>query len=232
MNNPNYISNKDLDYLDNFLLERIGETTDTQGKDEGVFCLSQLDGFLTAVISGPVMLAPSQWLPSVWGDFEPEWKNEKEFERVFMLIIDIMNSNVNSLMDSPDEYEPEFLEHEIEGKNYTIVDEWCEGYIRGVSLAQEEWDSAGSEMQTLLAPVKAFTDLTDWQGHNLSSEIAVVNLQQAITPNVRQIHAYWLARREDTKPSASTVHRQEPRIGRNDPCPCGSGKKYKKCCLH
>ena len=21
-------------------------------------------------------------------------------------------------------------------------------------------------------------------------------------------------------------------VGRNDPCPCGSGKKYKKCCLH
>ena len=26
------------------------------------------------------------------------------------------------------------------------------------------------------------------------------------------------------------VHRDEPKIGRNDPCPCGSGKKYKKCC--
>jgi preprotein translocase subunit SecA len=30
----------------------------------------------------------------------------------------------------------------------------------------------------------------------------------------------------------STVHRAEPKVGRNDPCPCGSGKKYKKCCLH
>ncbi len=26
------------------------------------------------------------------------------------------------------------------------------------------------------------------------------------------------------------VHRQTPKVGRNDPCPCGSGKKYKKCC--
>ncbi|WP_278336889.1 SEC-C metal-binding domain-containing protein [Dorea formicigenerans] len=24
--------------------------------------------------------------------------------------------------------------------------------------------------------------------------------------------------------------RLQPKIGRNDPCPCGSGKKYKKCC--
>jgi preprotein translocase subunit SecA len=26
------------------------------------------------------------------------------------------------------------------------------------------------------------------------------------------------------------VVRAEPKLGRNDPCPCGSGKKYKKCC--
>jgi uncharacterized protein len=25
------------------------------------------------------------------------------------------------------------------------------------------------------------------------------------------------------------VKREEPKVGRNDPCPCGSGKKYKKC---
>jgi uncharacterized protein YecA (UPF0149 family) len=27
-----------------------------------------------------------------------------------------------------------------------------------------------------------------------------------------------------------TVRREEPKVGRNDPCPCGSGKKHKKCC--
>jgi len=30
---------------------------------------------------------------------------------------------------------------------------------------------------------------------------------------------------------AGPVHRSQPKVGRNDPCPCGSGKKYKKCCL-
>src|SRR6185295_7429166 len=29
--------------------------------------------------------------------------------------------------------------------------------------------------------------------------------------------------------SVKTVRRDEPKVGRNDPCPCGSGKKYKKC---
>jgi len=30
----------------------------------------------------------------------------------------------------------------------------------------------------------------------------------------------------------TTIVRDSPKIGRNDPCPCGSGKKYKKCCLN
>ena len=32
------------------------------------------------------------------------------------------------------------------------------------------------------------------------------------------------------QPKVETYVHEGPRIGRNDPCPCGSGKKYKKCC--
>jgi len=38
------------------------------------------------------------------------------------------------------------------------------------------------------------------------------------------------AGRDTASPVASTVVREDKKIGRNDPCPCGSGKKYKKCC--
>jgi preprotein translocase subunit SecA len=40
---------------------------------------------------------------------------------------------------------------------------------------------------------------------------------------------YILSRGED-KPTVTTVKRESAKVGRNDPCPCGSGKKYKKCC--
>jgi hypothetical protein len=33
------------------------------------------------------------------------------------------------------------------------------------------------------------------------------------------------------RPAAETIIRHQPKVGRNDPCPCGSGKKYKKCCM-
>ena len=32
-----------------------------------------------------------------------------------------------------------------------------------------------------------------------------------------------------SRPEGATVVRSQPKVGRNDPCPCGSGKKYKLC---
>jgi preprotein translocase subunit SecA len=40
---------------------------------------------------------------------------------------------------------------------------------------------------------------------------------------------YIMSRGEDT-PATVTIKREAAKVGRNDPCPCGSGKKYKKCC--
>ena len=40
---------------------------------------------------------------------------------------------------------------------------------------------------------------------------------------------YIMSRGEDT-PASTTIRREAAKVGRNDPCPCGSGKKYKKCC--
>ncbi len=45
----------------------------------------------------------------------------------------------------------------------------------------------------------------------------------------RRIDGEW--RFIDGKLANSTpIRREAPKVGRNDPCPCGSGKKYKKCC--
>ena len=52
--------------------------------------------------------------------------------------------------------------------------------------------------------------------------------------DVEKEMGWWSGFQEEKKPSfreTYTQHtiRKEPKIGRNDPCPCGSGKKYKKC---
>ncbi|MHB8745249.1 MAG: UPF0149 family protein [Gammaproteobacteria bacterium] len=225
------LTEAELDQLGRLLLDRIDDDADTDGKDEGVLDVSELDGFLTAIVSGPVTVPPSRWVPAMWGDFEPAWENPQDFETLFSLLMRHMNGIVEMLMAQPADFEPMFAERDVKGKTYTIVDEWCQGYMRGVALTADQWSTDSSEMTILLAPIRAFTSETAWRAHDLSAT-ETENIQNAITPNVRAIHAYWLARRAHQAPSAAPAQRVAPRVGRNDPCPCGSGKKYKKCCLH
>ena len=55
--------------------------------------------------------------------------------------------------------------------------------------------------------------------------------------SIRQMKKWMKAHEAELKaeqaggvPKVETVVHEGPKIGRNDPCPCGSGKKYKKCC--
>jgi uncharacterized protein len=226
------LNEEETDLLDRFLLDRFDEDADTEDKDEGLLGISDLDGFFTALVSGPVVIPPSRWLPVVWGDFEPTWENTKHFEEIFSLLVRHMNGIAATLMEEPEAFEPIFMERVLEGKTYTIVDEWCEGYLRGVALTANLWSAGGLQMEILLAPIRAFTGETEWRAHDMATEAETDNIRNAITPNVREIHAYWLARRDEHIPASAPMRRTEPHVGRNDPCPCGSGKKFKKCCLH
>ena len=134
-------------------------------------------------------------------------------------------------LETWDDTEPFFMQSEFEGRTSTIVDEWCEGYARGVKLNPELWLSGGKEVTEPLLAIFAFTEDADWPGHEGSNE-EVVERQQAIAPSARAIHAYWQARMMEDEMLMEPIRRSEPRVGRNDPCPCGSGKKYKKCCLN
>ncbi|SKA74357.1 YchJ family protein [Desulfobaculum bizertense] len=40
----------------------------------------------------------------------------------------------------------------------------------------------------------------------------------------------WIYTHGRVRRGNETVRRESPKVGRNDPCPCGSGKKFKKCC--
>jgi uncharacterized protein len=56
---------------------------------------------------------------------------------------------------------------------------------------------------------------------------------EQIGSTVAVIYRHFLAYRSGGRPGSKTIIRPEPKVGRNEPCPCGSGKKYKKCCgLH
>ena len=155
-NSFEYLSDEELDFLDDFLLSRFDENGDVDpDTDEGVLCMSEMDGFFTAIVSGPVMIPPSEWMPVMWGDYPPEWDDEASVQKVMSLMMQHMNSIATTLMTQPDCFEALFLERVVDSKTYTIVDEWCEGYIRGVAMAAEQWKMHDIDMQILLAPINS-----------------------------------------------------------------------------
>jgi hypothetical protein len=60
------LSDDELDRLESLLLVRVDEDAVTDDTDEGVLTVSELDGLLTALVSGPVTVVASRWLPAVW----------------------------------------------------------------------------------------------------------------------------------------------------------------------
>jgi uncharacterized protein YecA (UPF0149 family) len=61
----------------------------------------------------------------------------------------------------------------------------------------------------------------------LSAQEGLRMANQRINGKTRTLIDFQAYGRPTIKPSKANI---TPKVGRNDPCPCGSGKKYKKCC--
>lgn len=225
------LNDQELDTLDAFLLDRFpDESVEQVGAEDntGILNISELDGFLTAIISGPLALKPEQWLPVVWGDFEPQWQGREESEAMVSLLLRHMQDVANLLMTEPERFNPIVLEREEEGGVTTVVDDWCLGYLKGVSLAQDAWRRGGEEVMEMMFPILLFSSEKSRERLADIEPQEVEVLKRSIGATARKVHAFWLERRSGTVIPITA----QSRPGRNDPCSCGSGKKYKKCCLH
>jgi uncharacterized protein len=132
------------------------------------------------------------------------------------------------LLHDAEAFEPMFGETEVEGKTHLIVDQWCYGYMRGVALDADAWSGGGADVQELLRPIQLWGTAEGWETIGAMSDADQARERKAIPQSVRALYTYWLERRA---PQATPTRRATPKVGRNDPCPCGSGKKYKHCCL-
>src|SRR6202171_3559392 len=100
------------------------------------FC--HVDGFLCAVLSGANVIMPSEWMRWVWDSTEgkqsPEFTSEKQAQRILDLLMRHANDIAVTLTQFPQYYEPLFLERDHKGRTVSIVDEWCCGYAKGMTL--------------------------------------------------------------------------------------------------
>jgi uncharacterized protein len=145
-----------IEVLDEFLL--------SEDSPEECMMISDLDGFLTAVAIGPKPFAPSQWLPVIWRQEEPAFKDTKQADQIIGMIFARYNEILSQLADSDDDYCPLFWES---ADGSVIAMDWAEGFMEGVQLDPGAWVPMleDEEGKTILSPIIAH--LHDEEGNSL-----------------------------------------------------------------
>lgn len=184
--------------------------------------VSMLEGLLTAVALSPKQIEPAQWLAWMWdktaGSALPG--ASAETERAAALAQRHHAYMVEWLAKDPDSFEPIY-----ECGPEWSVPAWCAGFLQGTLLDKPQWATLAVSHPQYLAPFRHLAGATE-----LDDE-AAETAQDSVIPSVIAINAAWARQRHLQQSHASdTVLRAVPKTGRNDPCHCGSGKKYKKCC--
>ncbi|HEY6896121.1 MAG TPA: UPF0149 family protein [Rhodocyclaceae bacterium] len=227
------LTDADYEELDRFLC------SDATG--DAVMMIDTLDGYLTAIALGPKALPVHAWLPGVWGGKEedaPKFASEQQAQRIHDLILRQMNGIVWSLEANPDAYEPilDTVSYGDKTKEYLDGEMWCYGFMAGVALTRDAWQPLFELEEGVQALLPIYLlgadDPTPKQKALTQTPAQRERLAEQITPSVGKLFRFWQPYRQamHERMVATTIQRTSPKVGRNDPCPCGSGKKFKKCC--
>ena len=190
--------------------------------------LLMLDGYLMAVTIGPLEIQPSSYMPPVWGEdgSEPTWEAGLRDLVAGLLIRQCLS--IRMCYAAGAEQRP-LVEQAAPDDTHDLAAEWAEGFAIGMELAGDAWepifkDKRGAE--DALAVLALCEGETEFLGRPATASERTQIIERL--PRILQrIAAYWRSPTR-TYPGSAPVRVQK--VGRNDPCPCGSGKKYKKCC--
>ena len=117
-----------LDELDSWL------SSDEAPEDS--MMLSDLDGFLTALVAGPVFVHPEIWLPGVWGNKHLVQPAGRDGERALQAIVARYNAISYMLANTPDDWAPIFWQHP---DGTAIPGDWAAGFLDAIKLSIEAW---------------------------------------------------------------------------------------------
>lgn len=200
------------------------------GDENSIANTSELDGYFAALACSPNTVMPNRWLSAIWNreGKTPAWENLEDYETFLGALMIFYNAVMRGMND--DNYQALFYERDIDGKTITIVDQWCKGFMRGYSLWGRLSEEDLQQVDDTLEVVRLFSSQQGWKQLDDLDIDQVEKLQQSIEPSIRALYLYFLKHRVEN--INHTVQNPDSKIGRNDPCPCGSGKKHKKCCLH
>jgi len=211
------LSDAELDELESFL------ASDAVPQD--CMDLEMLDGYLTAIVSGPEDIQPSEWLPGVWSEGgrsgAPAFSGNEQAQHVMGLILRHMVGIQRTLRESPTRFRPLLYLPDDKARSDKAPGEataWCEGYMSGVKLRDDEWQPLydAHDARDWIFPVEALAygdqdpEFAEWIDDKDKRGSLVEELPVAAV----LIYRFWQDRRRAPETRGSGSRRELPDAAR------------------
>lgn len=219
-------SDQDLDHLDDLLAALPRKSLP--------MTVSELDGYVTGILACPDLVPPSDWLPNVWGEAgDAVFPDLATAGATISAVMAHYNAVALDMAKTP------WIEpiYEVDpNSDETLWEPWVDGFTRALRLRPEAWqaliEQADEEAKSSLIFLMALQDINEGTSTFTEKEIDDIDLQAPdLIPSC--VAAILLVSRPELVMKADNIPHapvRSTRPGRNDPCPCGSGRKYKQCC--
>jgi len=204
-------------------------------KDNKAMNLEELDGFFAALIAGPETVMPSEYLPEVFGGEMSdacEFDSLNEANEILGLMMRHWNT-IAAILHKDEVYVPMLLEDE---NGVVHGNDWARGFMRGMGMLHDGWAELvnDEEHSGCMVPVFMLYHEHDEDPEMRPEPISRERREDIIAYIAAGLLGAYRYFRSQRQANAGTYRpeprRSTPKVGRNDPCPCGSGKKYKRCC--
>ena len=190
-------------------------------------CLEEADGLLTALAAGPVGVAASEALARILlADGEAAGFDSIEHRT---LVAELLARHHDALQrDLTAGRAPKPWIYGTGDDLHGVL--WARGYLHGIAMHKAAWEPLMRDQRragALVVPLILMLPDPEQSGKGVLSRQQRSSLIRALPDIALATKAYW---RGEWHPLLDVPEPRGGRVGRNDPCPCGSGRKYKRCC--
>jgi len=210
----------------------------------GTLQYHELQGFFFTIACCPDLVQPSEWLPVVFADSEAGYRSLEEANEILGELMRVYNTVVRLARSAPVQMPDDCV---IRGDALAnLIDDaplaqWSRGFLHGHQWLEESWepylpseleDEFGAVLMALTffatpSLAQAYAAESHGDVRKLAGTMAklfgnAIGEYAGLGRAIQQV----IAERDPMPEDSTTVTKP----GRNERCPCGSGKKWKKCC--
>lgn len=206
-----------------------------QANEEDSMVAEELDGFFAALACCPEPVPMHEYLPLVLGEDPDEDTPSKLSDEDQLALQKLLTRHWNSVVGQLYEgvgFAP-VLSHDENDE--VSGNAWAIGFVRGMSMRPDAWDALEEDedaSQALDPVIRLVEEVEPPEGEQAPEPIPPEQRKTAIDEmleGVMTLYDFFAPARERNSAPAEPIRRSEAKVGRNDACPCGSGKKYKAC---